>query len=878
MLFYEDLESTAAGRKKDDTEFWRGFAQEVRLCSIAAEILVRRGEQIGERDSDEALLGSVKAVKTWFSGRMANPAVRIPPAIFEEVLQKVSPVATPPVLKIQGDIEVSAQLGDNWISQKVDSVKGLQHGADDIVIDPDSFHASVVKTAAVYMGKSIGKSTLTSAAQVGRRQLGLAPKVHAKFAYSRPVGKKTDVRPWAAATQFSVDVEISSSMPVRVLVEVLARAYVQGYQDKKDMDKSLLYDEIKSEILASIGYDVVLPAALKGAGGVLALGVGELAVYSSSFRKFLVDAGVLALKVAKPVLSANPVLTFDSKTEFSKTVSFGFVNGRMCSFAASDSVTKSTSIGLGISGFGFSFNYSVGKSVTDYSILTKPSVVSMLGEVNTQLETGNPEMLKGLLVANKNGVFRLMRAASLDAADAQIEGDKSFADDRVEMARILKEVDGILYPLHSEASVNGDEARDLWERFESVRKKVQYPVSGQTEAQRLETAREFFTVLASAYGLQARIDAEKETRETAGIQASSRPNRISGRFVLSEVKAGERGAFPPKVSSVPTTRKTAPAMPVPHPGGSSSASSAEMDIPLPPPLPPRVNYTHPIHRQTGGGNTCFLMSLVNGLERTDRGQRLLASLNSGGGYRFNIVAGSDLRPVNWPPVHGSLSDFERQFVDEYVKHDAAYRQRVESEVRMPYGSGDIAARMLGLVLAADVHQITRPSNPNTVKAHIQAVLARGGVVTANVPNSHFTAITEINGDWALVVDSSSGVASYRRLADLCRSQNFEFYDVPDFSHVTLDSVRSLLSREVVDDAIRRSLAAHSNGVRPSGEAVDTALSGDARDRFFRYLTEDANGRADLFTICHPDAGVVDAERLAFMFIHFLWRLQAPAGV
>ena len=490
MRIYEDLEGSAAGKNENDKNFWEVFATKVRLCSIAAELLVRRGGNMDAEKKDAAFLHSLNAVKTYLSGRIENPAVRIPPAIFEKVLQKVSEVATPPVFKVQGDLEIYTTFADGLIDEDVEKSTGKPDGKG---------FKGVAKT----FGQSLQRDTLETI----RDQIGFSPRVRANFAYTRPMGKKPDVRPWVNASTFTIDVKITASMPVRLLVETIARWTAKkraAIEDEAENER--FCDEIRDDITDTILSYSLVPNAVKAAGGVLAMSVGELAAQSPSFRSFLNAAGGLPEKVN--LNAAN----FEQEAETSKTIRFNFLNWRVSSFSVAETFEESTTLKLGfnagLADVGLSLAYGMNTETTDYVAYTTPSVATILGAVNAQLETGNPEQLKNFLARNEKGVLRLLRAASLAQADIDAKVDGKYAADRKEMERTLNEVAEKLDKLTTLNSVLGDEAKALQQRFDAVQDMARHPAPNQTNAQRLETAREFFTVLASAYGLQARADAE----------------------------------------------------------------------------------------------------------------------------------------------------------------------------------------------------------------------------------------------------------------------------------------------------------------------------------------------------------------------------------
>lgn len=177
----------------------------------------------------------------------------------------------------------------------------------------------------------------------------------------------------------------------------------------------------------------------------------------------------------------------------------------------------------------------------------------------------------------------------------------------------------------------------------------------------------------------------------------------------------------------------------------------------------------PVLLQSPGANTCFAMSVLNGCLSSPALKDRASSL---------IGNWSESSPQQYVTAHGDLGHLECNVINYMERNDNDYKtllsKRSSPDMGFPLGNAAVFARTLGLeqtqddvmfVAADDLSKVQKGSKSiksyDEVKRMIAEQLRCGGVVTMNRDNSHYVAITKLEGDEVTVVDSQNNKTSGR---------------------------------------------------------------------------------------------------------------------
>ena len=251
-------------------------------------------------------------------------------------------------------------------------------------------------------------------------------------------------------------------------------------------------------------------------------------------------------------------------------------------------------------------------------------------------------------------------------------------------------------------------------------------------------------------------------------------------------------------------------------------SSEEAARPEPRPLGadelfPKLGDKGHYFRQSGGANTCFAMSVLNGCSHSEKLSRHLnekfADTSRGLQLyypRQDEPKAGELKAVEikekYETASGKLGAFENAVVSYMREADPAYQRelsnRTSLDQSLPMGEAAIFGKALGLVQSRPDAIFTAKDkklfdqefasaygigNYTDVRDLIASQLRQGGVVTMNMDRVHYVAITGIKGDTVTVVDSQDKLTGTHDLKAFtseindanAKTYTFSFLDLPD---------------------------------------------------------------------------------------------------
>ncbi len=409
---FERLIDEAKTNKPKDKVAWARLANSIRTLMIATELAARNGA-LPRAEADRLL------------ARFSNPSLAFPKSVYREYFMTGTGDAKPAKIRNSASVKFKAELFTGWS-------KGLTKGL-----------ANVTGTAADSFIKAVADGGVTEM----RKQIGLDTTIQYRFSSEKPAKPGEDPRPWENVPKTTHELEVTASMPFRVIIDSVTRTIVNKGERLENQSENVAKDTVKG-----LGKDIASSAA-KGAltsalPGLILATVKESAI--AAVKKWLSDpANVLKLvnfciEHAKDVfdfvvnvvqwVAEHPELTLElaanaviyaagtsslGESERVKTLQWSFVDGQLDTFSVFQGTHNKMGVnvdpmGVGI-GVGGDISYSVSESYKERDICPHPSLTAMLGRTEEFLfadtgfnRAGNGEALKNWLSRNYKGIEQML--------------------------------------------------------------------------------------------------------------------------------------------------------------------------------------------------------------------------------------------------------------------------------------------------------------------------------------------------------------------------------------------------------------------------------------------------------------------------------------
>ncbi len=461
------LEESAIGKSENDTEFWEDFANKSRLLALATAIVTKKANAMGDAQEGAANVKKMaKSTSEYVIPRLANPVVKVPQKIFQEKFLNAFDVTKPRTSKKVFFFSVGYDLMGNYIDEKLDGV-GLGDKS-----------GKGVKDTVFNSGKA-------SVLDIAKDSIGLSGKLEVRVTRENVVSKHKDHRPWFNSNKTLLDIRLPASLPMRVLVDVVARQYIKSESglDEKDAAKW------KKEFTDAIKDSAILSAVDAG----VAAGKPLMEMTLSEATKVFPALGKMI-----------GIFDYTFKDDSYKTLHFEFGSGgRFESFTLAEDYDTEAKLEINPLPF-LSINLSQTSktSVNDWTVFHKPNPNKLLGRAEDYMNAGNLAGYKNFLNRNKKGVIRLVQAANPNAPNRP--DDKYWEKDSREIANIIVKCDGLLQELaDSPNKLIAEQARSLDDTFQNAAEAIRNQPANLTDQQMLDLAENFFKAAARVYILKA---------------------------------------------------------------------------------------------------------------------------------------------------------------------------------------------------------------------------------------------------------------------------------------------------------------------------------------------------------------------------------------
>ena len=477
MMLHE-LEEGAANHSLKDKEFWNQFAAKARILSVAVALLAKRANALEGADPQTvAAKTAAKAASRYIIPRLANPVVKLPQKIYQEKFFKAFDFGKPPMTKTVGTFNVMYDLWDGAVGEFLEE-KGIGESTSDTLLG------------------ATGKTDATAVADLAKETSFQAHKIELKVTRTKPRTQTPDVRPWVNSKKTLIDVRLTAAMPLRVLLDLVARHYaksVGGVEDEQ-IEESKLKDEIKEALMDSLK-TTLEDTAIQGSEPLLNCTIGQLLKENKGFQTFMGGLGFLKK-------AYNESYSFEDDTY--KTLRFTFSNGRFVSFSMSEDYETDGKLEIKPLPFlGIEMGLSSQTYVNDYTILRKPTPNMFMDAASDYAMAGNMEGFKNFLIRNKDNVVRIIQAGKENARNAARPDDKFWAKDCASMETVIQECGAWLDRLAAQQNEIGEEARNCRQAFEAVVRDVKHQADGMPEEDVLQLAYRFFRTTSRIYTLAA---------------------------------------------------------------------------------------------------------------------------------------------------------------------------------------------------------------------------------------------------------------------------------------------------------------------------------------------------------------------------------------
>ena len=391
---FEALVEGARGSPPRTDPEWADFANAVRTHLIAAEALHRDG--VLTRGQADLLLA-----------RFSDPGIRIPPDIYREYLMDGAGAAKPPKIRTTGKGEISYSA----LSAQTGNLVG------GIVANP------------------FARAVATGVADVARRNVGLAGQIRYTWSREKPVDPGADPRPWENTVKTTCRLSLSSTAPVRAILDHIARTKIQARTGT--LPGTEVESEIREAMIKDLALTVLPKLLLAGAkeGAKAWLSKPEnikklvkfvlehidipLDLLAAIVNRFAEDPG----KFLDDIFTAFVYIRGTDvvwKTERLQTLEWSYEDGNLVQYSLYDDTTTKSGIsvdpvgvGLGVSA---NLSYTVGESVKKQGMMVNPTLVTLLGKTEQYLfadtsarAPGNSEPFKSWICNNMAAIDDTMQ-------------------------------------------------------------------------------------------------------------------------------------------------------------------------------------------------------------------------------------------------------------------------------------------------------------------------------------------------------------------------------------------------------------------------------------------------------------------------------------
>ena len=468
------LEDSAIGKEQGDKEFWGEFAEKSRMLAVATAILTKRAEALdAEAEGAADAKKAAKAAVDDMVPRLANPVVKVPAKIFQEKFFDIFNVTTPRTSRLTGSFSVHVDLLGNFFDEKLDDL-----GIGD---DAESF------------GAGLGNSVANAGIDIAKETIGLSNKLEVRVTKESVVSKHKDARPWLNNGKTSIDVRVSASLPMRIILDVVARHYVKSAGGLDELDESKwkqeFWDSLKDGLKTS-AEDIAIDNAVP----LMEMTLGDAVEKYPALGKLIGAVDFLKGKYDQDYAFKDDTL---------KTLHFEIgADGRFAGFTLAEDYDTEAKLDLSVGQY-ISVNFSLSSktSVNDWSVIPKPTVNDLMKRASDYRATGNPEEFANFLARNKKGVIRLIQAGRTGAPARP--KDKYWQKDVEKMNATFDGCTAILTELAGGNDKIAEQAKAIQASFPDLVDEVKGQAENLEPDAALDLAQRFFDVAAQIYTLKA---------------------------------------------------------------------------------------------------------------------------------------------------------------------------------------------------------------------------------------------------------------------------------------------------------------------------------------------------------------------------------------
>ena len=393
------IEDSTDNLSPDSTDAWKKIARQYRFLSIQYALIeqeitstlnaLREEDEEGNKEQIDALQDELKNATTFFERRLTAPNLNMPDDVFNEQLVET----TTHTSRNSARHKVEFSLGYSALTGALGDFAGDQ-------IKGNNFNAELQRA-----------ETATAINTVGN-ELMLSNEVTGSVSTEMPT-TTTDVRPWRNVRTTDVAIKLNANLPVKAIVEAVARKYIDTHLDDPKVTPAL---KIALEAAVLDGVSMIFgPFINVGVKNLMTLTVGEIAKQMAKGGA----AGKAAELFGAPFLEAATGITeyaglvIGGEMNFFKEFVFHFEGSRLASLALEDGESARGELGFripltGSAGFGLVMSSATERKKVERWVYPHPSFDTMLARTEDFLQAGNSQGLKDFLAHNSHGALRLV--------------------------------------------------------------------------------------------------------------------------------------------------------------------------------------------------------------------------------------------------------------------------------------------------------------------------------------------------------------------------------------------------------------------------------------------------------------------------------------
>ncbi|MBQ6472865.1 MAG: hypothetical protein IJJ33_12850 [Victivallales bacterium] len=498
------LEDSGAGEK--DTPFWEDFSAKARLIALATALLTKRAEALDNTaPENQKAKDAAKAAGEYIIPRLVNPVVKMPQSIYQSQFFNVANVTEPRTSRKELTLVVQYNALNAIVGEGLEKL-GMGDNAQQTAgekFGPQIAPGNTAVHNALDAVAQVGEPTLQGAADIGKDTFGLSGKYELRIISENVVSQHRDPRPWLNTGKRFVEVRMHANLPMRIILDAIARHYVSQQRGLDDAQRQELEKKWKQEFKDGLidGFKMAgEDAIISGTDNLFDLPFLEAA------KKYPVVGQLIGGASFINKLKEDETYLFQDDTF--KTLRFEFSEDwRFSNFTLAEEYDTKATLDFKVVPF-ISLHASLESktSVNDWVVMPKPTPNTLMKQAANYNAAGNPEGFATFLANSRKGVVRLVKAGAANPPGHP--DDSKWQGDCTKMQQLMDDCQQRLTRLVQRGGRAEAQASALRQSFVEMVEEMRNQPADLNDEDALDLAERFFTATAKIYTIDAMTQGE----------------------------------------------------------------------------------------------------------------------------------------------------------------------------------------------------------------------------------------------------------------------------------------------------------------------------------------------------------------------------------